>query len=172
MSRAPRSVASHARRKKVFKAAKGFYGRRKNTITSANAAVDRSLQPANKALELLDGVRNGQPIGALLGYRTERMLHERLLSRPVAVAEVEESLPHMGGDDPGAGHGPQMVRRVGHALVDLGGDLRSVAIGYGNDDAPAAGAMWQSRPGRQRGFRSLRSAARDGSRSRPGRPPG
>ena len=44
MSRAPRSVASHARRKKVFKQAKGFYGRRKNKITSANAAVDRSLQ--------------------------------------------------------------------------------------------------------------------------------
>src|SRR5689334_24258030 len=44
MSRAPRSVASHARRKKVFKATKGFYGRRKNNITSANAAVDRSLQ--------------------------------------------------------------------------------------------------------------------------------
>jgi large subunit ribosomal protein L20 len=44
MSRAPRSVPSHARRKRVFKAAKGFYGRRKNTITSANAAVDRSLQ--------------------------------------------------------------------------------------------------------------------------------
>jgi large subunit ribosomal protein L20 len=44
MSRAPRSVPSHARRKKVFKAAKGFYGRRKNTITVANAAVDRSLQ--------------------------------------------------------------------------------------------------------------------------------
>src|SRR3984885_2321690 len=44
MSRSPRAVASHARRKKVFKAAKGFYGRRKNTITSANAAVDRSMQ--------------------------------------------------------------------------------------------------------------------------------
>ena len=44
MSRAPRAVASHKRRKQVFKAAKGFYGRRKNTITSANAAVDRSLQ--------------------------------------------------------------------------------------------------------------------------------
>lgn len=44
MSRAPRAVASHKRRKRVFKAAKGFYGRRKNTITSANAAVDRSLQ--------------------------------------------------------------------------------------------------------------------------------
>jgi large subunit ribosomal protein L20 len=44
MSRAPRAVPSHARRKRVFKAAKGFYGRRKNTITSANAAVDHSLQ--------------------------------------------------------------------------------------------------------------------------------
>ena len=44
MSRSPRAVPSHARRKKVFKAVKGFYGRRKNTITSANAAADRSLQ--------------------------------------------------------------------------------------------------------------------------------
>ncbi len=46
MSRAPRAVASHKRRKRVLKQAKGFYGRRKNTITSANAAVDRSLQYA------------------------------------------------------------------------------------------------------------------------------
>ncbi len=44
MSRAPRAVPSRARRKRVLKAAKGFYGRRKNTITVANAAVDRSLQ--------------------------------------------------------------------------------------------------------------------------------
>ena len=46
MSRAPRAVASHLRRKRVFKQAKGFYGRRKNTITNANAAVDRSMQYA------------------------------------------------------------------------------------------------------------------------------
>ena len=44
MSRAPRAVPSRNRRKKVFKAAKGFYGRRKNNITTANAAVDRSMQ--------------------------------------------------------------------------------------------------------------------------------
>ena len=44
MSRAPRAVPTHARRKRVFKQAKGFRGRRKNTITSANAAVDHSLQ--------------------------------------------------------------------------------------------------------------------------------
>jgi large subunit ribosomal protein L20 len=46
MSKAPRSVASRLRRKRVFKQAKGFYGRRKNNITSANAAVDRSMQHA------------------------------------------------------------------------------------------------------------------------------
>src|SRR5690349_25006866 len=46
MSRAPRAVPSRLRRKRVFKAAKGFYGRRKNNITSANAAVDRSMQYA------------------------------------------------------------------------------------------------------------------------------
>ncbi|HTO41175.1 MAG TPA: 50S ribosomal protein L20, partial [Rhizomicrobium sp.] len=44
MSRAPRAVPSRARRKKVLKQAKGFYGRRKNNITTANAAVDRALQ--------------------------------------------------------------------------------------------------------------------------------
>ncbi|MGH8324475.1 MAG: 50S ribosomal protein L20 [Steroidobacteraceae bacterium] len=44
MSLLKRGVTSHARHKKVYKAVKGFYGRRKNTITSANAAADRSLQ--------------------------------------------------------------------------------------------------------------------------------
>jgi large subunit ribosomal protein L20 len=44
MSRAPRAVPSHRRRKKVFKQVKGFRGRRKNNITTANAAADRSLQ--------------------------------------------------------------------------------------------------------------------------------
>ena len=44
MSRSPRAVPSRARRNKVLKQAKGFRGRRKNNITTANAAVDRSLQ--------------------------------------------------------------------------------------------------------------------------------
>ena len=44
MSKAPRSVPSRLRRKRVFEQAKGFRGRRKNTIRTANAAVDRSMQ--------------------------------------------------------------------------------------------------------------------------------
>jgi len=44
MARVKRGVTSHAKHKKTFKAAKGFYGRRKNTIRAAKAAVDRSMQ--------------------------------------------------------------------------------------------------------------------------------
>ena len=38
MSRVKRGVASHAKHKKVFKQAKGFRGRRKNTIRVAKQA--------------------------------------------------------------------------------------------------------------------------------------
>ena len=44
MARVKRGVTSRAKHNKVFKAAKGFYGRRKNTIRAAKAAVDRSKQ--------------------------------------------------------------------------------------------------------------------------------
>jgi large subunit ribosomal protein L20 len=48
MARVKRGVTAHARHKKVYKAAKGFYGRRKNTIRAAKAAVDRSMQYATR----------------------------------------------------------------------------------------------------------------------------
>ncbi|MEJ8570877.1 50S ribosomal protein L20 [Microbaculum marinum] len=46
MSRVKRGVTSHARHKKVLKKAKGFYGRRKNTIRTAKQAVDKAGQYA------------------------------------------------------------------------------------------------------------------------------
>ena len=48
MARVKRGVTSHAKHKKVLKAAKGFYGRRKNTIRAAKAAVDRAKQYATR----------------------------------------------------------------------------------------------------------------------------
>jgi len=48
MARVTRGVTSHAKHKKVLKQAKGFYGRRKNTIRAAKAAVDRSRQFATR----------------------------------------------------------------------------------------------------------------------------
>jgi large subunit ribosomal protein L20 len=46
MARVTRGVTSHAKHKKVLKQAKGFYGRRKNTIRTAKAAVDRAWEYA------------------------------------------------------------------------------------------------------------------------------
>ena len=46
MSRVKRGVTAHAKHKKVYKAAKGFYGRRKNTIRIAKQAVEKGMQYA------------------------------------------------------------------------------------------------------------------------------
>ena len=46
MSRVKRGVTAHAKHKKVLKAAKGYYGRRKNTIRVAKQAVEKAMQYA------------------------------------------------------------------------------------------------------------------------------
>ncbi|MXO34390.1 MULTISPECIES: 50S ribosomal protein L20 [Apibacter] len=46
MPRSVNSVASRARRKRVLKLAKGYYGRRKNVWTVAKNAVEKGLQYA------------------------------------------------------------------------------------------------------------------------------
>ena len=46
MARVKRGVAAHAKHKKVLKAAKGYYGRRKNTIRVAKQAVEKANQYA------------------------------------------------------------------------------------------------------------------------------
>ena len=44
MSRVKRGVTAHASTRRCCKRAKGFYGRRKNTIRAAKAAVDKAAQ--------------------------------------------------------------------------------------------------------------------------------
>ncbi len=46
MSRVKRGVTTHARHKRILEAAKGFYGRRKNTIRIAKQAVEKAGQYA------------------------------------------------------------------------------------------------------------------------------
>jgi len=48
MSRVKSGVVTHARHKKVIKAAKGYYGRRKNTFRVASQAVDKANQYATR----------------------------------------------------------------------------------------------------------------------------
>ena len=46
MARVSRGTTTHARHRKVIKAAKGYYGRRKNTFKVAKQAVTRAGQYA------------------------------------------------------------------------------------------------------------------------------
>src|SRR6202158_5531461 len=46
MARVKRGVPAHAKHKKVLKKAKGYYGRRKNTIRIAKQAVEKAMQYA------------------------------------------------------------------------------------------------------------------------------
>ncbi len=48
MSRTKGGTTTHARHKKVIKAAKGYYGRRKNTFKVARQAVDKANQYATR----------------------------------------------------------------------------------------------------------------------------
>ena len=48
MARVKRGVTSHAKHKKTIKAAKGYYGRRKNTIRVAKQAVEKAMQYATR----------------------------------------------------------------------------------------------------------------------------
>ncbi|HRE59575.1 MAG TPA: 50S ribosomal protein L20 [Micropepsaceae bacterium] len=52
MARVKRGTTIKARHKKVLKAAKGFYGRRKSTIRVAKQSVDRAGQHAYKGRKL------------------------------------------------------------------------------------------------------------------------
>ncbi len=48
MARVKSGKVTHARHKKVIKAAKGYYGRRKNTFRAARQAVDKANQYATR----------------------------------------------------------------------------------------------------------------------------
>ncbi|MGB0852948.1 MAG: 50S ribosomal protein L20 [Pikeienuella sp.] len=48
MSRVKRGVTTHARHAKIRKAAKGYYGRRKNVIRVAKQAVDKAQEYATR----------------------------------------------------------------------------------------------------------------------------
>ena len=76
MSRVKRGVTSHAKHKKTLAAAKGFYGRRKNTIRIAKQAVEKSMQYAYRDRKVKK--------------RTFRALSELAISEPEAFRAIVE----------------------------------------------------------------------------------
>ncbi len=67
MARVKRGVTSKAKHKKVLKAVKGQWGRRKNTIRVAKQAMEKAMQYAYRDR------RNKKEISNLCGYK-ESML--------------------------------------------------------------------------------------------------
>jgi large subunit ribosomal protein L20 len=109
--RIKRGVTSHAKHKKTLKAAKGFFGRRKNTIRAAKAAVDKAMQYAyrdrkNKKREFRalwiqrinaavreHGITYSRFIAGLIGAGIEvdrKVLSDLAISEPAAFAAIVE----------------------------------------------------------------------------------
>ena len=107
MSRVKRGVPAHARHKAVLKQAKGYYGRRKNTIRIARQAVEKAgqyayrdrrtkkrnfrslwIQRINAAIRALDPKGSYSKLIGKLGTASialnRKMLAEIAISDPVA----------------------------------------------------------------------------------------
>ena len=111
MSRTKGGVVTHARHKKVIKAAKGYYGRRKNTFKVARQAVDKANQYATRdrknrkrnfralwiqrinAAARIHGITYSQMMGGLIkaGIEIDRkMLADLAVNEPSAFAALVE----------------------------------------------------------------------------------
>ena len=105
MARVKRGVTSHAKHKKTLDAAKGFYGRRKNTIRAAKAAVDRSMQYATRDRKVRKRTKAAQPVKDKEG---DVQMADASVPAPAAsssstaavesTAEVEQSKPVAGAE--------------------------------------------------------------------------
>ena len=84
-------------------------------------AVDLSSRRVRIANQLLDGVRQGQPLGALLGYRFERGLHERGLDD--AIDDFRALAPLLASNAPASAQSAESVAAAnvvdGLKLFDL-----------------------------------------------------
>ncbi len=105
MARVKRGVTSHAKHKKVLEQAKGFHGRRKNTIRAAKAAVDKAGQYAYRDRKVRKRQFRAlwiQRINA--AARLEGMTYSRFM-HGLELAEVEidrKVLSDIAGSDPAA----------------------------------------------------------------------
>ena len=100
-------------------------------------AIDLSSERVRLATWLLDGVRQGQPLGALLGYRFERRLQEAQV--PEFIATFRELAPLVARklDQPGAGVAVEAI--AANNVVDGLALLRRWQKGQGT---PPPAAQW------------------------------
>lgn len=83
MSRVKRGVTTHARHAKIRKAAKGYYGRRKNVIRVAKQAVDKANEYATRDRKVRKRTFRAlwiQRINAAVRERDEAMTYSRFIN--------------------------------------------------------------------------------------------
>ena len=95
------------------------------------AAVDLSSTRVRGALELLDGVRQGLPLGAILGFRLERALHDQQLDQYIAGFRAAFPL----GRDPGVAPSGTSERIAARNVAD-GIAVRTAITGLDADTLP------------------------------------
>ena len=92
MPRSVNAVARRARRKKIMKLAKGFFGRRKNVWTVAKNAVEKAMQYAGARLH---GLSYSQFMGKLKAHNIElnrKVLADLAMNHPEAFKAIVEKV--------------------------------------------------------------------------------
>jgi large subunit ribosomal protein L20 len=111
MARVKRGVTAHAKHKKVFKAAKGYYGRRKNTIRAAKQAVEKAMQ-----YQFRDRKRRKRSFRALWIQRINAAVREHGMTYGVFIHGHQGPGRLQGVRDPGPGRNRRLTdsnRRIG-----------------------------------------------------------
>ena len=80
-------------------------------------AIDLTSARVRTALHLVDGIRQGQPLGALLGYRIERGLHEAQLDRFILSLRAVAPLTQGQLSDRGETLAPEALESIAAANV-------------------------------------------------------
>ena len=102
MPRSVNAVARRARRKKIMKLAKGFFGRRKNVWTVAKNAVEKAMQYAyrdrrnkKRTGARLHGLSYSQFMGKLKAHNIElnrKVLADLAMNHPEAFKAIVEKV--------------------------------------------------------------------------------
>jgi hypothetical protein len=137
----------HAATAAVLRSAHGAHG----GDDGAPLALDLTSRRVRLARSLLEGVRNGQPLGALLGYRFERALHEAHAANPRLdldrfIVPFRRLAPLAAGkrDPQDTGAVEALAARAvvdGRALLEIS---RSTGLSFGTDPLPDAGTAEQA----------------------------
>jgi hypothetical protein len=130
--------------------------------TSSPFAIDLSSARSRAARQVLEAVRNGQPVGAVLGYGLERGLHERLAEPLIAPLRKLYPLPTSPSDTTAAGPAESVAARNVVDGLRARTAFKAGQIPYGSHDIPDSGTLRDALDAELRALDTLVDAVADG----------